>query len=389
MDDGCASGGCAGRVRPVSDRFLAEVKGSHTSVTEVWAYRSSGEPVRLEVSEGSVNLNSTSAIRGSVDLSVPGLDWVPKGPFDLLAPYGNELNVLRGVEFADGSRELVSLGWFGIQSVSVEDDGSGLSVRVSGLDRSQRLSAAVFEDVVNIPADTPFAAAILFLALDAWPDCPYQPDFVSVSGVVAGWDASALSIGRGVVAQPGDNRWDFMLGLAKALGMVLFFDGDGILTLRPYAEQGVVASVAEGEGGVLLSAGREWGRSESFNRVIATGENTSSDEVYRAVATDDNPLSPTYYFGDFGKVPRFYSSPYIVSVEQAQDAANAILLQEIGTASTVSFGMVPNPALEPEDTVRIVRERVGVSELHIIDDVTIGLAASDSMSGSTRERLTV
>jgi hypothetical protein len=169
--------------------------------------------------------------------------------------------------------------------------------------------------------------------------------------------------------------------------MVLYFDGDGILTLRPYADAGVVATLSEGEGGVLLSATRGWSRTNAFNRVVATGENTDSSAVYRAVATDDNALSPTYYFGDFGKVPRFYDSPYIGSNDQAQDAANAILAQELGTAANVSFGIVPNPALEPEDTVYVKRERAGIDERHIIDSLSIGLGASESMSGTTRERL--
>ena len=35
-----------------------------------------------------------------------------------------------------------------------------------------------------------------------------------------------------------------------------------------------MAGIAEGEGGVLVAAGRRWTREGTFNRVIATGENT-------------------------------------------------------------------------------------------------------------------
>lgn len=368
-------------MRPVSSEFLAAVEQSREIAVEAMLYPpNDADPVMLDIISGSVTLDAAASVRGRLDLTLQGMDWVPRSSSDRLAPAGSEINVQVGVKFPDGSTELTSVGWFGIDDVQVDDDGSQLQCSVTGLDRSARLGYAKFEDAFEVPAGTLFGEAILELAQDAWPDVPAMTGFTS---------ASSISIGKPVTAQAGDDRWEFMQALATALGMSLFFDGDGIMTLRRYADQGVVATVSEAtltSPGVLIRAQKGWSRSNAFNRVIVTGENTGSSPVYRAVATDDNPLSLTYYYGPFGKAPRFYSNKDIYSTDQAQDAANTILAKEIGLASTVSFDMVPNPALEPEDTVLVVRERLGVNEQHILDSVTIGLSPEDSMSCQTRER---
>lgn len=371
-------------MRPVTDEFLAAVGGSRELAVEATLYPpDDGDPVALEVISGSVTLDAAASVRGRLELTLQGVDWVPVSSADRLAPAGSEINVRVGVRFPDGSTELTSVGWFGIEDVQVDDDGGQLQYSVTALDRSARLAYAKFEDTFQVDSGTPFTETILALAQEAWPDVPHTTGFT---------DASTISIGRNIVAQAGDDRWEFMQGLATALGMSLFFDGDGYLTLRRYAEQGVVAEVSEATDtapGVLIRAQKGWSRSNAFNRVIATGENTNSSAVYRGVATDDDPLSPTYYFGPFGKVPRFYESPDIYSDDQAEDAARTILAKELGLASTVSFDMVPNPALEPEDTVLVVRDRLGVNEQHVLDSVTIGLSSEDSMSCQTRERLVV
>jgi hypothetical protein len=365
-------------MRPVSDEFLARVQGPHTVVTVARVHGVDGSVTDIPITEGSVSLDATAAVRGRCDIRVEGTDWVPRDAADKLAPFGAELEIRRGVVLADGSVETVSLGRFGLEDAEITDDGSGAGTRVAALDRAERLGKAKFEDVFQLTSGTPFTEGIQDLALDAWPDCPFMDGFTSVS---------TISIGRNVTAQPGDDRWEFMQTLALALGMSLFFDGDGVLTLRRYADQSPVASLVEGDGGVLVSASRSWSRTEAYNRWIVTGENTEGSDVYGGVATDDNPLSPTYYYGPFGRCPKFWSSPDIYSDDQAQDVAEAMKAQEIGAASTVNFGLVPNPALEPEDTVRITRGSVGVDENHVIDQLTIGLGATEVMSGSTRERL--
>ena len=368
-------------MRQVTPEFLAAVAGSHQVATRVEVLND-GEVTRtVDAIAGGVTLDQTAATRGRVDLTIADPDLVPADPSAALAPYGNELRVYRGVLFPFGggvetvaipSVELVSLGIFRIDETTVTDNGDQLEIRVAGMDRSARMIDARFEEPYTVAAGTNYATAIAACAQAAWP------------AIVTNLTATSLTTPL-LVAEEGADRWKFLQDMAASLGHALFFDGDGVLVSRPVASPTGTPAATISEGGVLLSAGRRWNRQGTYNRVIATGENPAEGAVpARGVATDDNPLSPTYYYGSYGKVPRFYSSQFITTDEQAADAASAILARELGTTQTVDFGSIVNPALEPDDIVTITRERAGVSGQLIIDSITIPLAAEQAMTGATR-----
>jgi hypothetical protein len=102
------------------------------------------------------------------------------------------------------------------------------------------------------------------------------------------------------------------------------------------------------------------------------------------VWTDDNPGSPTYYFGPFGRKPRFYASAFITTDAQATSAAAAIGSSQQGVARSLVFQSVPNPSMRPGDLILLRREAMGVNEIHLLDAMTIGLTAADVQSGSSR-----
>ena len=398
-------------MRTVTDEFLTAVQGSHQVVTRVEVLDDGEVALTLDsVAAGSVTLDQGAQTRGRVDLTIIDPDLVPGDAGDPLAPYGNELRVYRGVLFPFGggaeeeeetgggqtwpvtlyseegaepapnlrtvtsSVELVSLGVFRIDDTQVSDTPDGLEIRVAGMDRSGRMIDARFEEPYVVAAGTNVATAIEECAQAAWPTVETDLTATSLTTPL-------------LVGEEGGDRWKFMQNLAASIGHALYFDGDGVLVTRPVASPTGTATItlAEGDGGVLLSAGRRWNRQGTYNRVIATGENPAEGAApARGVATDDNPASPTYYFGEFGKVPRFYASPFLTTDAQAQDAAQAILNRELGTTRQVDFGAIVNPALEPDDLVQITRARSLIDEAHILDAVTIPLAAAEGMTGRTR-----
>ena len=365
-------------MRTTTAAFDEAIVGSHTLAFEAIVIDSAGAETSVDIVDGTVTLDQTAAVRGRCDVTIVDdgtLDLVPTSSSSLLAPYGNELRLSRGVLYPDGTSELVSLGVFRIQDAEISDAPDGMQIRIAGLDRAQRVVDARFEEPYNVTAGTNYATAIQTVIEAAYPD------------VETDLTATALTT-PALIAQEGEDRWKFAQEMAAAIAMRLYFDGDGILQLVPSVLSSPVATLAEGDGGVLIAAGRRWTREGTFNRVIATGENTSETAPARGVATDENPLSPTYYFGPFGKVPRFYTSSFITTDAQAASAAQKLLDDELGTSEQVSFGSLVLPHLEPGDTVQITRERAGISvEDHVIDQLTIPLSPAGGMSGQTRARV--
>lgn len=353
-------------MRPVTARFLDAIIRSHTLAVTATV---NGEP--LDILDGTVTLDATAAIRGTLDLTVTGP--IPTDPTSLLAPYGNEIIVSRGILYPDFTSELVKVGTFGIREADPDDTGASLTVKIAGQDRAAKQTDARFEDSYQIDEGTNLTTALAALLTDGDPtvDTSHFP-------------ATSLTAPL-TTANAGDDRWALAQQIATAQGMLLYFDADGTPQLTPLLGQPPVADLFEGDGGVLLSASRAWTRVGTYNRAIATGEDTGSGvPPVRAVATDDNPASPTYYFGPYGHVPVFFSSQFITTTDQAQDAATGLLQRQLGTTQTINFGSLVNPALEPNDTVNIRRLRAGIDEVHVLDQVVIPLGPTNPMTGVTR-----
>jgi hypothetical protein len=370
-------------MRPVSSRWAATIPAAHQLSIAATVLDPDGNNIGCLtptdgnvltengcLTAGAVTLDGKADTRGSLSLGLQTLgSLVPKVPSDLLAPYVNEIKVERGFSTPEGYVERVGLGIYRIETVDTKDD---LSISITGYDRSKRFVDATFEEAASIPDGTNFAIAIELLLRSVWPDVPL--DFT----------ATAATTPLITLAE-GDSVWEAATALAEAIGMVLYFDGDGIGRLVPYAPGSAVATIGEGDGGTLLDVSQSWSRAGAFNRVVVTGENPANTEVFRSVALDEDPFSATYYYGDFGKISRDpYTSPYIVSQEQADDAAAAILAQGRGTTQLTDFGAIVNAALEPNDVVRIKRSRLGLDADLVIDTLQIPLDAETAMSGTTR-----
>lgn len=325
----------------------------------------------LKLVGGSVTLDRTAAQRGRCSVQLAEPLQIPSSTGGLLTPYGYELAISRGVRYTDGTTELMPLGVFPIQTSAL--DGVTRLTSIEAIDRSQMVVDARLEDAASIDPGTNYGTAIRTIIGNAVPGLTY--DFVATA-----YTTPAL------VFEAQADRWQTVLNMATAIGCELYFDGTGVCVLRHEPTFSAVPAwtLAEGEGGLLTGAVLAMDRSPAYNRVIATGENTSLTTVPRGVWTDDDPSSPTYYGGGFGHKPRFFASAFISSNDQAASAAAAIGTAQKGVARSLALAAVPNPALEPGDLVLVRRSAIGVDEVHVLDAITYGLTADGPMTAASR-----
>jgi hypothetical protein len=120
--------------------------------------------------------------------------------------------------------------------------------------------------------------------------------------------------------------------------------------------------------------------------VVARGDATGELPPVQGIAYDSDPTSPTYWYGPFGQIPRFYSSSFITTTDQASAAASALLVQATGLPYTVSFESVPNPALEGYDVIALEFSDSENFENHILDRITYALTPDGAMAADTRKQ---
>lgn len=369
-------------MRPVSDSFLESLRDSHGGRTRAFvvaAGQTGVEPTGTEITilGGNVILDATSAIRSTLDISTDGTGTFPDNADDSFAPYGNEIFIRRGLVFGGGSVEWVSLGYFRIHSVEQDSAPNG-PLRIAGNDRMAGIVEARLLDVVQYPATATYGDVVEELVQEVYPWATID------------WDDTTDTdpIGRSIIAE--EERYDFLNDLVTSVGKIWYWDHRGILVIKTAPDpEDAVWDVNAGEDGVLVNLARDLSREGVYNAVKASGEALDTEAPPSAVAVDNNPDSPTYWEGSFGKVPRFYSSPFITTVGQAQSAANALLKQKLGLPYSVEFRSVVNPALEPYDPVAVYGLELNDYEVHVIETLTIPLDVETAMTADTREQTLV
>lgn len=369
-------------MRAVSASFLSSIRGSHDAVFRArvcTTFQVGTDPAGVEISVlgGNVKSSASADIRSTLELTTSEA-W-PRLPSDLITPYGNEIYVERGIAYGNGRTEWVGLGYFRIETPEQDEVPDGV-ITLSGSDRMAGIRDARFLAPRQFPALMARGDMVNLLIREVYPDA------------LVVWDDEVLaagSIGRTIITE--DDRLGCLQDLLTSVASVGYFDHRGVFVVKPAptVTGAPVFDVDAGTGGVLVSMSRSLTREGIYNVVVATGEAGDTAAPARGVVANLDPRSATYYYGRFGPVPMFYSSPFLTTNAQAVQAAKALLRRQLGLPYQVDLTAIPNPALEPGDVVRVryprrSRSRSLLTEPHLLDEVTIPLDAASPVALKTR-----
>lgn len=365
---------------PVTEAFRQEIRRSHKSVIRVDVYIAGVKIATVFPNDGTVSVDSRRNVRRTLSMSIVDSDGTltpgQGAATGLLAPYGAELFVYRGVEYGPGDQELVPIGVFVLTQVTVNEDEAGQVITLQGSDRSIRVSRNKFLDPFQIANGTTLEAGLTSLLRDRWIDV--ETDFpttgVTLPDVV-------------IEAQSGGDPWAAAVSIAEAFGFDLAFDPDGVARLRVIPDVTIddpVETYEDGSDAVLTSLSRTFDSTRTYNGVIVTSQGSKTDAPFRVIVWDENPNSLTYRFGDFGEVPFFYTSSLITTADQAAVTAAALLRKATGQSEAVEWGQIVNPAHDVLDVIRVRREELDF--VLLVDRLQIPLAPSGVMSAVARSQ---
>ena len=368
---------------PVSENFKETVRKSHVSKIKIEIYDMANGTILSEAQPiaGEVTIDNRRSIRRECSLEFIDKDGtlVPQNNISaILLPYNREVKIYRGVVFADGTEELVPLGVFVITSVDISESAQGVKIAIKGSDRSLLLARAKFTNhEFYIEDGTAKETAIEQILKYRYPKV--QTIFPATN--------QTTTLLYPTLDQSSD-PWREALKIAESASMDLYFDENGIARMRPIPDPDFgtpVATYTDGSDSVLIQLSRSLSTDESYNGVIFTGEGTNLSIGVIGEAWDDNPLSPTYR-KTYGEVPKFMSSPTVLTVAEAKDAALAELRKVIGSSEKITWDQIVNPAHDVYDLVKVTRSPVGVDKILMLDAISIPLAANGTMNAVGRSR---
>lgn len=288
--------------------------------------------------------------------------------WDLLSPVATELRVFRGFRYSNGESELVPVGQFVVPNLSETYGGDWSGQVGTASDRMSLVQRARFPLPRVMPLGMRIADAIGVLIGE-------------VLGPVTVLATSAAVIGPGVVYER--DRGKAVSEMAASIGADVYCapDGTPMVVDKPQLADTSVWTVDAGANGVLYQASRERSYDRVYSGVVAVPTQIDGAAPFDPVVVwDEDPNSPTYHLGPFGKVPYFFTSPLFENADQAWVAASTLLPQVTAMRSQMSLDAECNPALEGRDTItaalpRRQRGQTTTTERHLVGPFNVPLTA--------------
>lgn len=355
---------------PVSQRWLNSLSLARWVPSAEWSTDRGKTWSPATLIDGSVTAASTSQVRWSTKLTLADVP-TGRGAFN---PYGVRIRLFMGLAYDFDTTERIPLGVYRVEDTSTAGLRSG-RVEVSAAGLESQLIDARFTTPRKI-APTSAASITERLIREILPE-------VSLS-----WRLDDVTIPEMIEEK---DRWGLIDGrsqdpsIARSLGGRVFADSRGQFVAAPVAslDDEPVWEAVTGPGGLLVEPQQTLERKGVYNQVVVTGvQDNGQPPIGPVVMSDNDKFSPTFVDGPFGPVPLFYSSKLIETITQCQAAGRGILATKLGLKQKVSAQTVMNPALEPEDVIRIELPD-GTLENHVIDSLTIPLTGG-GMSMNTR-----
>lgn len=319
---------------PVSDAFLATLRGPHTVSARVDVYLAGGLVYSsLPFTAGDVEVADGDGVRRKLTLTIPHV-----GLWDVLTPAGTELRAYRGVRYPGvATPEVVPQGVFGVDAQSLALGPNG-TIAITAPDRWARVQRARLKvPLASIPGAR-VTAEIARLVVGAVPG-------ITVTTTAT----STATVGALVWERDRDKA---VTELARSIGAEVYFDWTGGLVIRdaPKLSASPVSwRVDVSASGVLIGGDRSRSKEKTYNVVVVTSSTVDGATPFPPqIVSDTDPTSPTF-IGTYGEVPYFYSSPLINSTAQALAAGRTLLNRLKGLAAQLDVTAAVNPALDRGD----------------------------------------
>jgi hypothetical protein len=146
--------------------------------------------------------------------------------------------------------------------------------------------------------------------------------------------------------------------IARAWPAVLRVDSWGQIVFRAPlpAVPAPIVTLKDGRGGTLIAAPRADSRDGAYNQVVATSSKSDAADISGIASVTSGPMNIN---GDYGVVTKKWSSPLLETTAQANAAAQTILANSTRPAQAIPARIAPDPRLELDDAVEILRGPTG------------------------------
>lgn len=342
-----------------------------TARLEVWrsgvridTYGKAGVPFY----DGNLSATLSSQVTRQLSFSVREELWPANDVSGLLAPWGNEIRAYMGIKPGAGIPYEWQIFRGRINGSELGDD----NMPIVCVDRAGDINDSGFLGPAASQTTNSITEEFVRVVKDGVDDATFGTfDVTHANTPALSWEW---------------NRGSALDDLASASGAYWYAlaNGDYVLRRIPWTiAQTPILTLRDGDGGTLLTATPALSRDNVFNAVIVAGERADGDLPVYAIASDNNPASPTYINGAFGIKTKTINIQAVINQGQAAQLARTALQQARSLTQNWTVSMTPDPSMELGDCYQIqARGQVPVTQ--ILSSFTLPLAGSEPMTAQLR-----
>jgi hypothetical protein len=338
-------------MQSVSANFLAAVKGSTKPVFYADLWKNNNFIATLPLEEGSVSFDQDSDVQSTASLVVLDNDGTltPTSMGSNLTPFGSVINIRAGFKLPSGIEEVVSLGWFIISTMEIEEAWQTYTREdVTNLVRKGSRMTLELVDFMQKVVDYKFLVPTSPQQATAWAEIVYLVQDVVGTQTPSYSGFTDLQIPYTVTY--GEDRMDAVKSLAAVLGAEPIMLPNGKLTLRPInppKSSGITAPTF-GWNVNVTQYKKTLSREDAYNIVVARGKSDSDSNNLIAYAIKAD--GPTSFYGATGPRPIFYDTDMLTTGTAVKAYAEAQLATlAVRNSQIVPISALPNPAIQLGD----------------------------------------
>jgi hypothetical protein len=322
-----------------------------------------GDSITLEPVSGTLTADATRNGRWDGRLSFVGNDIIPTRPSDILTPFGTRVKAELGLELLDGSVSTVPFGTYEITGTGTSTAAGKRTVDITLGDVSGVVDRYRFETPLTVNSGVDLGTMVNTVVSNR---TGFNPGVPLVG--------SSLGSARTFGLDSGTAPWAELLDVLNGFSRTAYYDRTGAIQINTVnvdpAAAYPISSLAS------LSSNFD---TKPPNVVVARGEPQDDTPPVQAVAMDTDPSSPTYAgtgpgTSPYGRVTYFYSSPLLLTVPQAQSAANTILAENVGAGATYTLTVPYDPTISAGDVISV---RTG--QILAVDSVSLDLVGDTQL----------
>lgn len=309
----------------------------------------------VPITSGTIDFDGEAAEQWACQITVPGEEWIARNPKDPLDPRSGLRCRLWWRLLINGGFVEVPVGTFVLEDPRITDNGAMPVTSVRGRDPLTIIRRAGYGSLVISVGGLTVPAALSRIMEAIAPTTPFRIDSTSTVTLPATYELT------------GSDPLDDMVTIASQASLNIRTDREGRVICAPNpTSQTIRADWQEGPDCPVTDLARDVNTSQMLNSVTVVSTNPEVIPPISVTVEDDDPFSPTFVGGVWGRRATTIRTDSIATEAGATSMARGILNGRRRPQEEIRIEVPPRGDLGYRDKVALAREMSGVANTYRI-----------------------